>query len=267
MTRTEGESMLRFENVCAGYDGLERLHRVTAAIPSGGLTAVIGPNGCGKSTLIKCAAGILKPSGGSALLDGRSIRSIPEKERARLISYMPQSRVVPDISVRQLAAYGRYPRLKWGQNLSAADRGIIEAALRRTGLTAYAQRSVSRLSGGERQRAYIAMMLAQQTSVMLLDEPTAYLDLSAQFSLMELLAELCREGRSAVVVLHDLALALEYADNVLLMQDGRLVAQGRPEEVYAAGVIGSVFDIGVRRLSDGKYVFTKRRDGSVRGRP
>lgn len=251
--------MLQFENLCAGYDHLERLHQVSADIRPGMLTAVIGPNGCGKSTLIKCLAGLLKPSAGSIRLDGRDFREIPEKERAKYVSYMPQSRIAPDISVRQLVIHGRYPHLKWGQNLSRADREIVSRALERTGMQPFAQRSVSRLSGGERQRAYLAMMLAQQTPVMLLDEPTTYLDLSSQFSLMELLRSLCREGHSAVAVLHDLALALEYADRILLMQDGRLVAEGTPDTVFCTGKIQEVFNIDIFRFDGNKYIFSQHR--------
>ena len=249
--------MLEFDHLRAGYDRTERLHGITAALRPGRLTAIIGPNGCGKSTLLKCAAGILRPTGGDVLLDGRACRGIAGRERARLVSYMPQSRLTPDISVTQLTAHGRYPHLKWGQSMRPFDREIIRDALRRTELTAFADRPVSRLSGGERQRAYLSMMLAQQTPVMLLDEPTTYLDLSAQFSLMALLRELCREGRSAAVVLHDLALALEYADDVLLLRDGQLIASGTAGEVFATGRIQSVFGVDAR-LCDGKYLFSPR---------
>lgn len=251
--------MLRIENLCAGYENLEYLHQISAEIQPGMLTAIIGPNGCGKSTLMKCLAGLLKPSAGNIRLDGRDFREIPEKERARFISYMPQSRITPDISVRQLVTHGRYPHLKWGQNLSNADREIVDRALKRTDMLPYAKRSVSRLSGGERQRAYLAMMLAQQTPVMLLDEPTTYLDLSSQFSLMELLRALCREGRSAVAVLHDLALALEYADRILLMQNGYLAAEGTPDEVFFSGKIQEIFSIDIVRLDGNKYVFSQHR--------
>ena len=251
--------MLRIENLCAGYENLKYLHQISAEIQPGMLTAIIGPNGCGKSTLMKCLAGLLKPSAGSIRLDDRDFREIPEKERARFISYMPQSRITPDISVRQLVTHGRYPHLKWGQNLSNADREIVDHALKRTDMIAYAKRSVSRLSGGERQRAYLAMMLAQQTPVMLLDEPTTYLDLSNQFSLMELLRALCREGRSTVAVLHDLALALEYADRILLMQNGYLAAEGTPDEVFFSGKIQKIFSIDIVRLDGNKYVFSQHR--------
>ena len=201
--------MLEFRELRAAYDGVETLHGVSAHLAPGKLTAIIGPNGCGKSTLMKCAVGLMKPSGGEILLNGQPLSVIPEKERARHLSYMPQSRIAPDISVRHLVTHGRYPHLKWGQSLRREDREIVQAAIERVKLGALVNRPVSRLSGGERQRAYLAMMLAQQTAVMLLDEPTAYLDLSSQFALMELLRALCGEGRSVILVLHELALALE----------------------------------------------------------
>ena len=247
--------MLEFRELCAAYDGVETLHGVSAHLAPGKLTAIIGPNGCGKSTLMKCAVGLMKPSGGEILLNGQPLSVIPEKERARHLSYMPQSRIAPDISVRHLVTHGRYPHLKWGQSLRREDREIVQAAIERVKLGALVNRPVSRLSGGERQRAYLAMMLAQQTAVMLLDEPTAYLDLSSQFALMELLRALCREGRSVILVLHELSLALEYTDSLLLMERGRLVAAGSPEEVYRTGQIQRVFSIDVRRTSDNKYLF------------
>ena len=247
--------MLEFRELRAAYDGVETLHGVSAHLAPGKLTAIIGPNGCGKSTLMKCAVGLMKPSGGEILLNGQPLSVIPEKERARHLSYMPQSCIAPDISVRHLVTHGRYPHLKWGQSLRREDREIVQAAIERVKLGALVNRPVSRLSGGERQRAYLAMMLAQQTAVMLLDEPTAYLDLSSQFALMELLRALCREGRSVILVLHELSLALEYTDSLLLMERGRLVAAGSPEEVYRTGQIQRVFSIDVRRTSDNKYLF------------
>ena len=247
--------MLEFRELRAAYDGVETLHGVSAHLAPGKLTAIIGPNGCGKSTLMKCAVGLMKPSGGEILLNGQPLSVIPEKERARHLSYMPQSRIAPDISVRHLVTHGRYPHLKWGQSLRREDREIVQAAIERVKLGALVNRPVSRLSGGERQRAYLSMMLAQQTAVMLLDEPTAYLDLSSQFALMELLRALCREGRSVILVLHELSLALEYTDSLLLMERGRLVAAGSPEEVYRTGQIQRVFSIDVRRTSDNKYLF------------
>lgn len=252
--------MIRFDGLRAGYDGVERLHGLSCALPGGRLVALIGPNGCGKSTLMKCAAGILKPSAGEIWVDNRPARELSRREMALAVSYMPQSRPAPSIPVRQLVAHGRYPHLKWGHSLTGADREIVRAAMERTDTARYGDRPVSQLSGGERQRAYLAMMLAQETPVMLLDEPTTYLDLSSQFQLMELLAGLSGEGRAVVLVLHDLALALEYADEILLMRDGELIQSGTPEEIYRSGRLDEVFAIRVERTSGGKYVFSRKED-------
>jgi len=250
--------MIRFDGLCAGYDGTQRLHDVCCTVPEGKLTALIGPNGCGKSTLMKCAAGLLKPMKGRALLGGVPLGEYSRRELARKISYMPQSQPVPDVPVRQLAAHGRYPHLKWGRSMTDADREIVRSAMARAGVEAHADRSVARLSGGERQRACLAMMLAQQTPLMLLDEPAAHLDLGSQFRLMDLLCELRSEGRTVVLVLHDLALALEYADTLLLMQSGRLIQAGTPDEICASGWLQEIFDVEVERTGKGKYVFSRR---------
>lgn len=256
--------MLKVERLRAGYGGIEKLHGLSFELAEGRLTAIIGPNGCGKSTLLKCAAKLMEPMGGRILLDGRPLAEYDEKERARRVSYMPQSRLVPDTSVRHLVSHGRYPYLGWGRGLSREDREIIDEALARTGLSSCAQRGVRELSGGERQRAYLAMMLAQRAKLMLLDEPATYLDLSGQFELMKLLRELCGEGRGVAVVMHDLALALECADEVLLMRDGVLAARGAPEAVYESGAIGDVFRVRVRRAEDGKYLFYGDGEGFLR---
>ena len=250
--------MLQFENLRAGYDGVEKLHGISFGLRQGALTAIIGPNGCGKSTLMKCAAKLMEPSGGAVILDGRPLNTLTERERAQSISYMPQSRIVPDTSVRHLVTHGRYPHLQWGRSLRREDREIVEAVLRRAGLMDYAGRNVRLLSGGERQRAYLAMMLAQQTPVMLLDEPTTYLDLSNQFQLMRLLRDLCREGRAAAVVMHDLALALEFADEIVLLDAGKCAAKGTPEEVYRSGAIQEVFGIQIQCVLGDKYIFYPR---------
>lgn len=251
--------MLEFKNLHAGYDGTEKLHGIDAQLKRGKLTAIIGVNGCGKSTLLKCAAGLLKPMDGEIWLDGVDARSVSEKERARQISYMPQSRIAPEISVRQLVEHGRYPHLKWGQGLRAEDREIVKDAIARVKLENFAHTAVHQLSGGERQRAYLAMMLAQQTEIMLLDEPTTYLDLSSQFALMMLLQELRSDGHGVAVVLHDLALALEYADEILLLHGGKRIAAGSPQEIYASGEIQRAFDIEIQRTDGGRYLFSAGR--------
>ena len=211
--------MIRIENLRAGYDGVERLHGISCGLPAGKLTALVGPNGCGKSTLMKCMAGVLKPMDGKLFIGGSDYAALSPRELARMTAYMPQSRPAPEISVRQLSA----------------------------------------LSGGERQRAYLSMMLAQQAQILLLDEPTTYLDPGSQFELMDMLCALRDEGRTVVAVLHDLVLALEYADNIALMQAGTLVQLGAPEEIHASGRLSDVFGVDVARTPEGKYVFSRKR--------
>ena len=259
-----GGAALRFAGVRAGYGGAERLHGVSCEVRAGRLTALIGPNGCGKSTLLKCAAGLLKPSGGAVYVGGMDVASLSPKALASRVSYMPQSRLTPSIPVEQLVAHGRYPHLRWGRSLTEADREIVRAALARAGAQDCANRLVSELSGGERQRAYLAMMLAQQAPAMLLDEPTTYLDPGAQFQLMDLLSALCGEGRAVAVVLHDLALALEYADDVLLMRDGRIEETGAPDDLCASGAIQDAFGVEIERTSAGRYALAPARG---RGNP
>lgn len=244
---------MRFESVRAGYGGVERLHGVTCEARAGRLTALIGPNGCGKSTLLKCAAGILRPAGGAVYAGGERVASLSPRALAARVAYMPQSRLTPALTAAQLVAHGRYPHLRWGRSLTRADREVVRAAMARTGALAHADRSVAELSGGERQRVYLAMMLAQQAPELLLDEPTAYLDPGAQFRLMELLASLRDEGRAVIAVLHDLALAMTYADDVLLMRDGRLVCAAPPETLAQSGAIEDVFGVRLERTPGGSY--------------
>lgn len=252
--------MLEIENLRAGYDRAERLHGVSARLLPGTLTAMIGPNGCGKTTLLKCAAGLLKPWSGEIRLDGARYSDMEPRALARRVAYMPQSRNVPDVSVRRLAEHGRYPHLRFGHDLSAEDRRIVADSLRRAGMEERAEISVRRLSGGERQRAYLAMMLAQEAELLLLDEPTTYLDPAAQFRLMELLSALAREGRAVVAVLHDLPLAMRYAQRVLLMRDGEIALDGAPETLFQSGLLDETFGIRTRKIDDETFVFTKKED-------
>ena len=258
--RTMDNALMTLEALRSGYAGEEKLHGVTAAFRAGQLTVVIGPNGSGKSTLLKCMAGQLPVTEGRIGLEGRPIDTFGRLERARMISYMPQSRLIPETSVGQLVMHGRYPHLKWGQRPGAEDRRVVREALERVGLSARASRPAHQLSGGERQRAYVAMMLAQQARGMLLDEPTVYLDPSGQFELMNLLRELSASGACVVAVLHDLSLAMRYADRILLMNQGQLVQQGTPAEVYASKQLERCFGIRIRRLGE-HYVFLSAADG------
>ena len=243
---------LRFEELRAGYGGEQRLHGVTCEARAGRLTALIGPNGCGKSTMIKCAAGLLRPTGGAVYVGGDAAASLSPRALAARVSYMPQTRLTPSIPARRLVAHGRYPHLRWGRELSREDREIVRASMARAGALENADRLVSELSGGERQRVYLAMMLAQQAPAMLLDEPAAHLDPGAQFQLMELLSSLRDEGRAVVVVLHELSLALEYADDVLLMREGRIAAAAAPDALVASGAMEDVFGVRIERTASGR---------------
>lgn len=251
--------MIRIDGLRAGYDRHEKLHGLTTDIPAGRLTALVGPNGCGKTTLLRCIAGLMRPVSGEIWLDDARLSAFSDRERARRIAYMPQNRSVPEITVRQLAAHGRYPHLRWGGSLSEKDEEIIRLAMDRTGTAQHADRPLTELSGGERQNAYLAMMLAQQADIMLLDEPTTYLDLNAQFRLMRLLRGLSGEGKTVAAVLHDLPLAMEYADHVLLMQEGKVVASGTPEQVCDSGALDSVFGVETLRTADGGVRFIEIR--------
>lgn len=245
--------MIRFEHICAGYDGVERLHDISCEVPAGKLTALIGPNGSGKSTLLKTAAGIIRPDRGTITAEGRDIAALDHRERARILAYMPQSRPAPEMTVDRLVAHGRYPRLKWGRSLTPADREIIREAMVRTDTLSLRDIRLDKLSGGERQRAYLAMMLAQQAPVMLLDEPAAHLDLRAQYDMIAILKDLAQAGRTVLVVMHDIVLALENCDHVLLMDHGRIAASGAPDQVYDTGLLAPAFGIRVDHPTPATY--------------
>lgn len=248
--------MMRLDGLCAGYGAEDKLFSVSALFENGALTGLIGPNGSGKSTLIKAAAGQLRPSAGQVLLDGTPIAHLGPRVLARRLAYMPQTRGAPGITVRQLAAHGRYPHLGFGRALTRGDWRRVEQAMECAGVAAFAQRPVNTLSGGERQRAYLAMLLAQDAGVILLDEPTAYLDLKHQFDLMDLLKSLAAGGKTVVVALHELGLALSYCDKLLLLANGRALALGAPRQVYEDGLIERAFGIRVTQAGPGQYLFS-----------
>lgn len=231
--------MLKLEQISAGYGEKTILHDISLDFPPGTVTAILGPNGCGKSTLLKAAAGLLPLSGGHV--------SSPEP-RARHIAYLPQSRAVPEMTVRQLVLHGRFPWLGWPRIYRAADEAAADAALDRLGIKALAHRPLSELSGGTRQKCYLAMALAQGADTLLLDEPTSFLDIGCQLDLMALCRELAADAKAVVLVLHDLPLALGYADRTAVLSDGHLLALGTPEEIGESGVLDRVFGVRVLKL-------------------
>ena len=247
--------MLELRGIAAGYGGTPVLREVSFTVPKGSLTALIGPNGCGKTTLLRAAARQLPLLAGEILLDGRPVSSYGRTEFARKAAFMPQVRSVPAITAGALVAHGRFPHLGFSRRLRPEDRAAVQAAMEATGVADWANRDLRALSGGERQRVYLAMALAQDTDLILLDEPTTYLDPGRQFELLDLIASLPGRGKTMVMVLHDLSHALRYSTQLLLLEQGRLVQRGTPEELYAGGQLDRVFGIRSRRAPDGSYYF------------
>jgi ABC-type cobalamin/Fe3+-siderophores transport system ATPase subunit len=243
---------LSAHDITVGYDGRTISEELSVELPAGRFTAIIGPNACGKSTLLRALSRLLKPRAGQVLLDGRDIHSLPAKEVARRLGLLPQSSTAPDgISVAELVARGRFPHQRLLRQWTAADEAAVAGAMAATGVTELSGEPVDTLSGGQRQRVWVAMVLAQSTPIVLLDEPTTFLDIAHQIELLELCARLNREqGTTMVAVLHDLNQAARYADQVIVMKAGRIVAQGPPPAVVTAELIGDVFGLACRIIDD-----------------
>lgn len=237
-------TVLQAEKLSLSYDTVPIVEGLDLETPSGQITALIGPNGCGKSTLLRGLARLLKPQHGSVLLNGRAIHAIPTKQLAKELGILPQAPTAPEgITVRELVAQGRYPHQDWFQQWSHADENALQKALTLTSLTPLAGRAVDTLSGGQRQGAWIAMALAQETDILLLDEPTTYLDLAHQLEVLELLVKLNQEGKTIIMVLHDLNHAAQYADHLVALLDGKIVAQGRAQDVITESIVRDVFGV------------------------
>ena len=235
---------LQAEALQAGYGERTVIDGLTAEIPEGKLTVIIGPNACGKSTLLKALARLLKPRGGAVLLDGRSIHDLPPREVAQRLGVLPQAPLVPEgITVADLVARGRQPYQRWWRQWSAEDSTVVKNAMAQADIADLADRHVDELSGGQRQRVWIAMALAQETEALLLDEPTTFLDLAHQVEVLHLLRRLQMGGRTVVAVLHDLNQAARYADHVIAMRDGAIVAQGEASEVVTVELVQDVFGL------------------------
>jgi ABC-type cobalamin/Fe3+-siderophores transport system ATPase subunit len=220
-------------------------------IPDGSFTVIIGPNACGKSTLLRALSALLTPKQGSVVLDGASIGSYRAKEVARRLGLLPQTATAPEgISVADLVARGRYPHQKLLRQWTPEDENQVAAAMEATGVTALADRAVDELSGGQRQRVWMAMALAQQTGILLLDEPTTYLDIAYQIDLLDLCADLNEQGRTLVAVLHDLNHACRYATHLIVMKAGRIVAEGVPEEIVTAELVEDVYGLRCEVIPD-----------------
>lgn len=231
-------------DVTLSYDDHIVAEHLDLEIPDGKVTAIVGPNACGKSTLLRALSRLLRPKEGSVILDGEQIHRLPTKEVARRLGLLPQSPIAPDgIMVADLVARGRTPHQTLFQQWSVDDEQSVREALSMTGTLDLGERSVDELSGGQRQRVWIAMALAQQTDLLLLDEPTTFLDIAHQIEVLDLVADLNRSGRTIVIVLHDLNLACRYASHVVAMRDGTIVASGAPSEVIDAERVNEIFGL------------------------
>lgn len=233
------------EKLYAGYDRSIILKDINMSVPIHKISVILGSNGCGKSTLLKTMARLLAPEKGAILLDGKAITEIPTKKLARQIGLLPQSPLVPDgISVSDLVARGRYPYQSMLKGLSEEDYEAVAEALRLLGIEKLADRNVDELSGGQRQRVWIAMALAQQTDILLLDEPTTYLDIAYQIDILDTLSELNKKKQITIVmVLHDINLSTRYADHIFAMKDGQLICEGSPRAVINEKTIREIYDL------------------------
>ncbi|MEA5169286.1 iron-enterobactin ABC transporter ATP-binding protein [Enterobacter sichuanensis] len=249
---TDTTSRLRGENLTLGYGKKIIARDLTVAIPDGHFTAIIGPNGCGKSTLLRTLSRLMTPVEGSVFLDGEQIQRFPSKEVARRIGLLAQNATTPgDITVLELVSRGRYPHQPLFTRWRKEDEEAVNRAMRATGITDLALQSVDTLSGGQRQRAWIAMVLAQETAIMLLDEPTTWLDISHQIDLLELLSELNRtQGYTLAAVLHDLNQACRYATHLIALRDGEIVAQGAPKEIVTPELIARIYGMRCMIIDD-----------------
>lgn len=247
-----GDPDLRAEGLHLAYDDRPVITDLDLAVPPGRITAIVGANACGKSTLLRALARLLTPRQGAVRLDGRELHSIPTRELAQRLGILPQAPVAPEgLTVVDLVTRGRSPHQTWWRQWTKADEQAVHDALEATATTELADRSVDELSGGQRQRAWIAMAVAQGTGVMLLDEPTTYLDLAHQIDVLDLIVDLNRaEGRTVVMVLHDLNQACRYADHLIAMKAGRIVAEGAPAEVMTVETVEDVFGLRCRIATD-----------------
>lgn len=242
---------LAAEALRVGYGEHTVIEDLSLTISHGSFTAIVGPNGCGKSTLLKAFARVIRPASGRVLLDGERLDALRGKQVARRMSLLPQSPIAPDgITVRDLVARGRHPHHTLLRQWSPDDEAAVESALHRTRLTSLESQRVSALSGGQRQRAWIAMVLAQDTQIILLDEPTTFLDISHQYELLELCAQLNREGRTIVVVLHDLNQAARFASDLVVLREGAIWQAGAPEDVVNAQMLREVFGLEAEVIAD-----------------
>ncbi|MEU9711013.1 ABC transporter ATP-binding protein [Streptomyces sp. NPDC047967] len=242
---------LAARGVTVGYGDRTVIDGLDVAIPPGVITTIIGPNGCGKSTLLRTLTRLLRPAGGTVVLDGEDIGTLRTKDVAKKLGLLPQAPLAPEgLTVADLVARGRHPHQSWLRQWSSDDADVVRRALALTGVADLADRAVDSLSGGQRQRVWISMTLAQGTDLLLLDEPTTYLDLAHAIDVLDLVDDLHESGRTVVMVLHDLNLATRYSDNLVVMRGGAVLAQGHPRDVITAELLHEAFGLRAKVIDD-----------------
>lgn len=240
--------MIELRDLSAGYGGRDVIHGISLSFPPGQVLALLGPNGCGKSTLLRTALGLGPSSGGQVSIDGVPLEDLSLRDRAKKAAYLPQSRAVPNITARRMVLHGRFPHLSYPRRYRQEDHAAVDRALELADASGVAHRHMRELSGGQRQKVYLAMAMAQDAPTILMDEPTTFLDIGHQLEVMALARRLAQDGRSVVMVLHDLCLAMRWADDIALLSGGRLAAHGTAEQVYASGELDRAFGIALRRM-------------------
>lgn len=249
--------MIKLEHVFAGYGKKNVLNGISLDISKGQLISIVGANGSGKSTLLKCMIGLNACSSGEILIENHELKNLTRQEIAKKVSFLPQGKQVSDMTVQQMVLHGRFPHLKYPRRYSKKDKEISMEAIRQMGLADFTEELLPTLSGGMRQKAYIAMALAQETEYILLDEPTTYLDVRSQMELMRTLRELAKQGKSIVAVMHDLPLAFRYSDEVVVLHEGCVAAQGEPQKLCQNRLFQKVFGVTLEACENGIDYYLK----------
>ena len=247
--------MIELKSISAGYGKSLVLDGVNASLEKGKLTCIIGENGCGKSTLLKSIAGILQITSGEMIIDGDNLSTLGRGEIAKRIAYLAQSKSTPDMTVEQMVLHGRFPYLTYPRRYREEDKLAAKTAMESVGISQLANRPLSELSGGIRQNAYIAMALAQDTNYILLDEPTTYLDVAHRLDLMRLLRRLANSGKGIVIVMHDLPLALDFSDSIVVIKNGEVAAHASPAEIFSSPLIREIFGVDIEKTDNSKFYY------------
>lgn len=261
LLRREGDgAMLKISGLCAGYGRARVLEDISFLCPRGKITTVIGPNGSGKSTLLRSVVGLTSIHGGDITVDGASLSSLSPRERAGLVAYLPQTKTTPGLTVEDTVLAGRYCHLSFPTRYTDEDRAVALRAMETMGIVDFSEKYLTSLSGGERQKVYVAMAIAQESRVLMLDEPTSFLDIAAQHKLCDILRELRDGGMAILAVLHDILLAIKLSDRIVVIDGGRVAFEGEPCALVDSDVLMEVFGVEVGRITlDGNEEYYYRR--------